>query len=87
MNRTTAIQYIAHCLDDALAVRQLAEMPNNARLIGYQCGYEPLFIAVWSYLPGITLNVDEAEEIARDYLTELGWFADCENPPSAEYTL
>jgi hypothetical protein len=34
-----------------------------------------MFVAVWSYLGG-TLDANEAEEIAADYLDEIGWFSD-----------
>jgi hypothetical protein len=48
-------------------------MPSNARLVGWQCGFEPLFVAVWSYLD-VRLDDCEAEEIATDFLIERGWF-------------
>lgn len=48
-------------------------MPDNARLIGWQCGFEPMFVAVWSYL-GVRLDDDDAVEIAKDYLAEIRWF-------------
>jgi hypothetical protein len=37
-----------------------------------------MFVAVWSYLPGVMLDADEAEAIAVDLLLEKGWFADPE---------
>jgi len=75
VTREQALPYVTACVDDALAVRSIDEMPDNARLVGWQCGFEPLFVAVWSYLPGIELEDSEAEEIARDYLLERGWFS------------
>jgi hypothetical protein len=75
MKRSEALPYVGHCLDNALSVRTQADMPKNARLVGYQCGFEPMFVAVWSYLGG-TLDANEAEEIAADYLDEIGWFSD-----------
>jgi hypothetical protein len=33
-----------------------------------------MFVAVRSYLPGVTVDADEAEEIATGYLDEIGWF-------------
>lgn len=65
------IPYIGHCLDDALSVRRAEDMPDNARLVVYQCGFETRVIAVWSYL-GCRLDEYEAEEIATDYLLEIG---------------
>ena len=79
MTRDQALPYIGHCLDDALAVRKLKDMPEHARLVGWQCGFEPMFVAVWSYL-GVRLDDEEAEEIATDYLTEIKWFAGAATP-------
>lgn len=84
MKRDDLIPYIAHCLDDALSVRRLDEMPYTARIVGWQCGFEPLCVAVWSYL-GVRLDASEAEEIAADYLDECGWFAD--GPTPADFVL
>ena len=53
-------------------------MPDSARLIGWQCGFEPMFVAVWSYF-GTTeghvnrLSDDEAVEIAP--CCSCKWFA------------
>jgi hypothetical protein len=74
MTREEAIPYISVCVDDALSVRSLDDMPENARLIGWQCGFEPMFVALWSYL-GTRLCDDEAVEIAQDILQERQWFA------------
>ena len=53
-------------------------------LIGWQCGFEPLFVAVHSYLDG-RLDDDEAEEMARDYLAERNWFS--EEPTDCDYII
>ena len=74
MTREDAIQYISVCVDDALCERSMDERPDNARLIGWQCGFEPLFVAVWSYI-GCRLGDDEAVELAQDILQERQWFA------------
>jgi hypothetical protein len=73
MLRKQALDYISYCVDDALSERHIAEIPANARLVGWQCGFEPLFVAVWSYL-GITLDAHDAADIAIDLLTEKHWF-------------
>ena len=86
MKRSDAIPYISFCLDDALAVRDIKDMLHNSRLVGWQCGFEPLFVAVWSYL-GNTLDDDEAEEIATDYLKEIGWFRFVDGPREPDYIL
>jgi hypothetical protein len=80
MDRKAALPYISFCLDDSLNVRELDNMPKNARLIGWQCGFEPLFVAVWSYM-GFELDGDSAIDIATDYLRERKWFGDNEREP------
>ena len=79
MTREQARAYISFCVDDALAERSIDDMPANARLVGWQCGFEPLFVAVWSYLgdtQGLLnkLDDDEAIDIATDMLIERKWF-------------
>ena len=81
------MRYVSYAVDDTGARRDLAAMPASARLVGWQCGVEPLFVAVWSYLPGVTLEADEAEAIASDFLAEREWFADNANPPAADYII
>ena len=44
-----------------------------------------MFVAVWSYLPGLVLEDSEAEEIARDYLTEIKWFSG--EPTEADFII
>jgi hypothetical protein len=75
MNRTQALTYVAYLLDDALTPRDLADLKPDARLVGWQCGFEPMFVAVQSYIEGVRIEADEAEEIATDYLEEIGWFS------------
>jgi hypothetical protein len=89
MTREQALPYVSYCVDDALSPRDIKDMPANARLVGWQCGFEPLFVAVWSYLD-VRLDDDEAEELAADLLQERGWFADVapdETTPSADYVI
>lgn len=86
MTREMAKPYISFVLDDALSdAHTVADVQPNARLIGWQCGFEPLFVAVQSYLPNVTLTLDEAHDIAKDYLTEKKWFAG--EPTDADYLI
>lgn len=86
MTRAQAIPYISYVLDDALSPdHSTADLLPNARLIGWQCGFEPMFVAVQSYLPDTTVDEDEAVEIAMDYLTEIKWFAD--EPTGPDYVI
>jgi hypothetical protein len=84
MTREDALPYVSYCVDDALSERQTEDMPANARLVGWQCGFEPLFVAVWSYLD-VRLDDDEAVELATDLLTEKQWFAG--GPTEPDYVI
>jgi hypothetical protein len=62
--------------DDSLPSRLRKGFEYASVLIGWRCGnLVPLFVAVHSYLD-VRLDDDEAEEMARDYLIERGWFSD-----------
>ena len=66
--------HISYVLDTALSPDHGAdEIGPGTYLVGWQCGYEPLVVAV---IASYTEAVDEAdaEEIAADYLEEIGWF-------------
>jgi cysteine synthase len=86
MTREQAISYVAFVVDDAGAGRELGADPHaivrqegpefkySSKLVGWQCGFEPLFVAVHSYLD-VGIDDQEAEDMAREYLEERGWFA------------
>ena len=82
MTRKQALLYVSYVLDAALSDE--FRLAPNARLIGWQCGFEPMFVAVQSYL-GNRLDDDEAIEIATDYLTEKRWFDD--EPAEPDYVI
>lgn len=88
MDRETATEYTSFWVDDSLnsgEITNAAEVRPDARLVGWQCGFEPLFVAVQSYLGGVRLDEEEAEELATDYLAERGWFGG--EPTPADYIL
>jgi len=88
MKREQALRYVSYAVDDALCERRVDEAPPNARLVGWQCGFEPLFVAVWSYLGDDCLpDPAEAAEYATDLLVEKKWFTDNDNPPEPDYVL
>lgn len=89
MTKTELLPYVSHCLDDALAVRTVADMPDLSlvRIVGWQCGFEPLCVAVWSYLPNTRLDASDAEDIARDYLSERKWFTNPDDENAASFVL
>jgi len=74
ITREQALSYVGHCVDDALAERSPSDIPANARLVGWQCGFEPMFVAVWSYL-NVRIDDNEAAELATDLLKEKKWFS------------
>lgn len=78
-------KYIGYCLDDTGDIRELKDKPANARLVVYPCGFEPMVVAVWSYLPNIKVDDDEAIELADDFLKEIGWLS--EPDKTAEYVV
>lgn len=53
-------------------------------LVGWQCGFEPLFIAVHSYLD-VELSDEEAAALAMDYLEERKWFS--REPTEPDYII
>lgn len=67
--RTGQLQRLAEDTDDT---EHTFDYPSV--LVGWQCGFEPLFVAVHSYLD-VEIGDDEAMDLARDYLAERGWFA------------
>lgn len=87
MTREQALPYVSHVLDDALGACtvNMREIRDDARLVGWQCGFEPMFVAVQSYLRGVVIDDGDAEEIATDYLTEIGWFGD--EPREPDYII
>ena len=102
MNRQDAMPYVSFGVDNALAAfgtggaMQSGPMPDpipdNAVLVGWQCGFEPLFVAVWSYMTDLQgkrskVGTEEAIELATDLLQEREWFTDNENPPEPDYVL
>lgn len=74
MTRKNAIKYVVHHVDDALSPDP-KPITEKTRLIGWQCGFGPLFIAVHSCLPDCSCDGEEAAELATDYLEEVGWFS------------
>lgn len=86
MTRTQATPYVSFVVDDAGSGRSLGDDPHAvvreacaefkypSVLVGWQCGLEPLFVAVHSYLD-VKLDDDEAEEMVGNYLAERGWFS------------
>lgn len=86
IDRETAMEYVGYVVDDAGAGRKIGDDPHAivrdrdtsrypSVLVGWQCGFEAMFVAVHSYLD-VELEDWEAEEMAREYLEEIGWFGE-----------
>lgn len=82
--------YVSYIADDAGSFRRPAGLPCDEPteldvLVGWQCGFEPLFVRVRSYL-GVEIDNDEAVELATDGLNEIGWFG-AEGPREPDYII
>ena len=88
MTREQAIPYVAFVVDDAGNGRELGADPtaivrDDSVLVGWQCGFEPLFVSVHSYL-NVPVDLEEAQDAARDFLAERNWFG-ADGPTDADY--
>lgn len=87
MQRKDALPYVSFTIDDALSETQIRDGSQHkyrSVLVGWQCGFEPLFVAVHSYLD-VSLEDDEAMELATDFLAERKWFAG--EPTDPDYVI
>lgn len=96
MNRELAKTYVSFVVDDTgngrklnsdvcAVVREAGDKYKYASvLVGWQCGFEPLFVAVHSYLD-VELSDDEVVDMATEYLLERNWFSD--EPTEPDYII
>jgi hypothetical protein len=90
MTKEALRPYVSYIVDDALhdyapdvVARHREGKPafmdpdtTYARYVVWQCGFEPMVVAVVSYLPHVRLDVGDACELAIDLLDEKQWFSD-----------
>lgn len=78
MTRDEALQYVSFQMDDSRDRREAkpGDVGSNDRLVGFRQGLETVFVAVRSHLRGVRLADQVAKDLARDYLTEIGWFGE-----------
>ncbi|MGH8010935.1 MAG: hypothetical protein ACREQ4_00385 [Candidatus Binataceae bacterium] len=78
MTREEALPYVSFQMDDAHERRHAkpADVHPDDRLVGFQQDLETVFVAVRSHLPGVRLTDQVSKDLARDYLTEIGWFGE-----------
>jgi hypothetical protein len=78
MTREEAVQCVFFQMDD-LHYRRHAkpgDVGPHDRLVGFHQYLEIVFVAVRSHRPGVALSDEVAKDLARDYLTEIGWFGE-----------
>ena len=87
MDREQALPFVSFGVDNALSFRRADEAPAKAVLVGWQCGFEPMFVAVWSCLSedGSGIDAEEAIDLATDALEERQWFDD--GPSTPDYVI
>jgi hypothetical protein len=78
MTREAAIEFVCFQMDDAHDRRKAKSCDVNLddRLIGFHQDLEIVFVAVRSHITGVRLTDQVAMDLARDYLTEIGWFGE-----------
>jgi hypothetical protein len=79
MTREEAILYVSFQMDDAHDRRHHAkpgDVREGDRLVGFHQLYETVFVAVRSHRDGVVLSDQVARDLARDFLTEIGWFGE-----------
>ena len=79
MTREEAVQYVCFQMDDAHDRRDAkpGDVSPDDRLVGFrESPHEVMVVAVRSHLPGVRLTDKVAKGLARDYLTEIGWFGE-----------
>ena len=80
LTRQDATDYVAYIIDDAGCGREIGDDQyavvrtkpewkgeHESILVGWQCGFGPLFVSVHSYLD-VALDDDEAVELSTDFL-------------------
>ncbi len=71
-----ALSMASYFVNDALSEMKASEVPadlSRVQFVAFPAGFEPLVVAVWSYMDGVKVDADEAIEIAADLLLEKGW--------------
>lgn len=92
MTKTAMLRYVSFAVNDAADAMHIKNQEllralldrapmflEHARIVGWTCGFEPMCVLVYSYLPNVAMDEDEAIELAVDFLQERKWFADPTN--------
>lgn len=86
ITREQALPLVAYCVDDALALYPSSDVHDHpeARLVGFQAGFDMVFVAVWSYLSTTPVSAEDACELAIDVMLEKQWFANPDDPQACQ---
>lgn len=79
MTREEAILYVSFRIDDTHdgRIAKPADVDRDDRLVGFhESPGIVMVVAVRSQVPGARLTDEVAKDLARDYLTEIGWFGE-----------
>jgi hypothetical protein len=79
MTREEAILNVSFQMDDVHERRDAkpGDIGSDDRLVGFrESPGVVVFVAVRNHRPGVRLTDEVAESLARDYLTEIGWFGE-----------
>lgn len=83
--QTVQLSQVSYFIDDARSVHELPIEGQKLTVVGYEVGFEYLLVGVFSYLPSCKVSEDEAEDIATDYLLEIGYFEDVDSIPNIKF--
>jgi hypothetical protein len=78
MTRDEALQFVAFLMDDGEHRRKAKadDVAEDDLLVGFHQLHETIVVVVRSSLPGVRMDEQLAKDLARDYLTEIGWFGE-----------
>ena len=77
-NRKQALEYVGHVITpDGKKLPEKSLDPKTAILVGWQCGFEPMYVAIQDEDGDeLSLSDSDAEGIAKKYLTKINWFSE-----------
>jgi hypothetical protein len=77
-NRKQALEYVGHVITpDGKKLPANSINPKTAILVGWQCGFEPMYVAIQDEDGDeLSLSDIDAEDIAKKYLTKINWFSE-----------
>ena len=77
--RIDAVKYVGHYLlawAGGSEVTPPYPIDHKVTLVGWQCGFEPMFVAIKSPMEECSVLTESAVRKAKKYLLEIGWFSE-----------